>query len=150
MLVQSPASDAKHTCKQAIVCNKDSEQRCSDTEVNHLVESKNNLAFFREEPAGQILMMEKENQRHDQQQNQEEISYLVSQFAASIRTQAFKKFSTNSHLSSVMNVGTLATRFFTLAEASEELTILLLLCQACSNSVQTPSNFLTCKHAVDC
>jgi hypothetical protein len=46
-----------------------------------------------------------------------------------------------------MNVGALATRFFTLAEASEELTILLLLCQACSNSVQTPSNFLTCKHA---
>jgi len=27
--------------------------------VNHLAESKNNLAFFLEGPAGQILMMEK-------------------------------------------------------------------------------------------
>jgi hypothetical protein len=33
--------------------------------VNHLAESKNNLAFFLEGPAGQILMMEKENQKHD-------------------------------------------------------------------------------------
>jgi hypothetical protein len=59
VLVQSPASDSKHTCKQANVCNKDSEHQCSDTKVNHLVGSKNNQAFFQEEPARQILMMEK-------------------------------------------------------------------------------------------
>lgn len=61
MLVQSPASDSKHTCKQANVCNKDSEHQCSDTKVNHLVGSKNNQAFFQEEPARQILMMEKKS-----------------------------------------------------------------------------------------
>jgi len=46
-----------HVSRQSIA--KDSKQRYNDTEMNHLAESKNNLAFFLAGPAGQILMMEK-------------------------------------------------------------------------------------------
>jgi hypothetical protein len=72
------------------------------------------------------------------------MAYLVSEFTASIRTHAIKKFSANSHFGTVMNIKTLAPRFLALAKPSEELAVLLFLCQARSNSVQTPSNFLTC------
>jgi hypothetical protein len=58
------------------------------------------------------------------------MAYLVSEFTASIRTQAFKKFSANSHFGTVMNITTLSPGLLALAKPCEELTILLFLCQA--------------------